>query len=321
MNETIEQKKLLTSIPEEHQGWRLDRSLATLYSEYSRARIQLWINEESITVDGVVRPCKYLLSGGEQIEMLPTEKISNEANVAQDIALNIIYEDESILVINKPTGLVVHPGAGNSSGTLLNALLFHNEAFATLPRAGIVHRLDKDTSGLMVVAKSLIAHTSLVEQLQRHEVQRKYFAVVRGQLISGRTVDQPIGRHKHDRVKMAISERGKPAVTHFTLVEKFQKHTWIEASLETGRTHQIRVHLSSIGYPLVGDQTYAPRIQKVANVPVELNDSLCKFPRQALHAHRLALLHPESKQQMQWNAPIPKDMTDLLEILREHSSL
>jgi 23S rRNA pseudouridine1911/1915/1917 synthase len=321
MNETFEQKKLSITIPEDHQGWRLDRSLATLYSEYSRARIQLWINEESITVDGIVRPCKYLLTGGEQIEIFPSQNVSNEHNVAEDIALNIIYEDESILVINKPAGLVVHPGAGNSSGTLLNALLFHNEVFASLPRAGIVHRLDKDTSGLMVVAKSLTAHTSLVEQLQRHEVQRKYFAVVRGQLISGRSVDQPIGRHKHDRVKMAISERGKPAVTHFTLVEKFQKHTWIEARLETGRTHQIRVHLSTIGYPLVGDQVYAPRIQKVANVPVELNDSLCQFPRQALHAHRLALVHPETKQQMQWDAPMPRDMADLLEILRKYSSL
>lgn len=321
MNEPIEQKKLAVIIPEDHQGWRLDRSLATLYSEYSRARIQLWINEESVTVDGVLKPCKYLLKGGEQVEILPTQQASNEENTAEDIALNIVYEDESLLVINKPAGLVVHPGAGNSSGTLLNALLFHNEVFASLPRAGIVHRLDKDTSGLMVVAKSLIAHTALVDQLQRHEVQRNYYAVVRGQLISGGTVDQPIGRHKHDRVKMAISERGKAAVTHFKLVEKFQKHTWIEASLETGRTHQIRVHLTSIGYPLIGDQTYAPRIQKVANVPVELNDSLCQFPRQALHAHRLALVHPENKERMQWEAPMPQDMCDLLDILREHSPL
>lgn len=321
MNETFGQKKRSIDIPEEHQGWRLDRSLATLYSEYSRARIQLWINQKKVTVDGVVRPCKFLLSGGERIELLPGQAVSNENDIPQDIALNIVYEDESVLVINKPAGLVVHPGAGNSSGTLLNALLYHHQVFKTIPRAGIVHRLDKDTSGLMVVAKSLTAHTSLVEQLQQHKVQRNYFAVVRGQLISGGSINKPIGRHKHDRVKMSVSERGKPAVTHFKLVEKFQKHTWIEASLETGRTHQIRVHLSSIGYPLIGDQTYAPRIQRVANVPGILNERLCQFPRQALHAHRLALVHPSSGEQMQWDAAMPADMLELLNILREYTAL
>lgn len=259
--------------------------------------------------------------GGESIELqVSTPNIASN-NLAEDIDLDIIFEDDELLVLNKPAGMVVHPGAGNSSGTLLNALLHHNQTATALPRAGIVHRLDKDTSGLMVVAKSLIAHSALVDQLQQHQVQRNYYAVVRGQLISGGTIDQPIGRHQHDRIKMAINDRGKPAVTHFRIVEKFQKHTWVEASLETGRTHQIRVHFTALGYPLIGDQTYAPRVQKVANVPTELNDCLVTFPRQALHAHKLAFVHPITEENMQWNAPMPQDMTDLVNVLREHSAL
>ena len=322
MDEIFATQKITVTIPDQHRGWRLDRSLAQLLSDYSRARIQAWINELMVTVDGVARPCKYTVIGGEQVELLLDDRnVVDSTNQPEDIKLNIVYEDKHLIVINKPAGLVVHPGAGNASGTLLNGLLFHDELFSSLPRAGIVHRLDKDTSGLMVVAKSLVAHSSLVEQLQSHRVRRNYYAVVRGQLISGGTIDEPIGRHKTDRVKMAVSERGKPAVTHYKLVEKFSKHTWIEASLETGRTHQIRVHFAFAGYPLVGDQTYAPRIQKVANVPEALNDVLCEFPRQALHAHQLALIHPVANELMQWQAPMPADMNSLLGMLREHSGL
>ena len=315
------QKKIVITIPDEHGGWRLDRSLASLFSEYSRARIQAWINHNLVTVDGKHCPCKHNVLGGESIEILiDTSKVVSE-DLAEDIALDILFEDQHLLVMNKPAGMVVHPGAGNSSGTLLNALLYHDRIFSSLPRAGIVHRLDKDTSGLMVVAKSLIAHNALVEQLQHHQVQRYYYAIVRGQLISGGMIDQPIGRHKHDRVKMAINERGKPAITHYKLKEKFQKHTWVDVSLETGRTHQIRVHFASLGYPLIGDQTYAPRIHKVANVPQELNDCLVKFPRQALHAYRLAFKHPETLETVQWECPIPDDMSNLLGVLRNYSAL
>jgi 23S rRNA pseudouridine1911/1915/1917 synthase len=225
------------------------------------------------------------------------------------------------MVINKPVGLVVHPGAGNHTGTLMNALLHYHEQQSLLPRAGIVHRLDKDTSGIMVVAKSIVAHTALTHMLQERLVERRYYAVVRGHMISGGTIDEPIGRHPHDRTKMAISEKGKPACTHYKVVEKFKRHTWVEAKLETGRTHQIRVHLSAKKYPLIGDSVYAPRLQRVANVPQELNDCLCSFPRQALHAFELAFKHPVTNEMMKWNIELPDDMRNLLDKLRKHSPI
>ena len=316
-----EQNKRFATIPEDHAGLRLDRSLAQLFPEYSRARIQAWIVSEHVTVDGEYRACKYSVSGGEHVELTPIQSEQIQENKPEDIALDIMHEDDDLLVINKPVGLVVHPGAGNSQGTLMNALLFHSKKLANLPRAGIVHRLDKDTSGLMVVAKSIEAHTKLVKSLQEHKVIRKYYAIVRGQLISGGSFDEPIGRHPHDRTKMAISEKGKEARTHFIVKEKFKRHTLVEVSLETGRTHQIRVHFAANNYPLVGDSVYAPRVQKVANVPEELNDALCKFPRQALHAFELSFDHPISKRQMTWRAEIPGDMQSLLNTLREYSSI
>ncbi len=308
------------TIPPEHSGWRLDRSLAALFENYSRARIQAWIKKGLVTIDGKQHPGRYILNGGESVVMQPVVDDLNTEWLAENIPLDIVFEDEHILVVNKPAGLVVHPGAGNQSGTLLNALLHHSDQFLSVPRAGIVHRLDKGTSGLMVTAKSLVAHSALVEQIQRHEVQRYYYAVVRGQLISGGSIDQPIGRHPYDRTKMAINERGKEAITHYKIIEKFQRHTWVEAKLETGRTHQIRVHFASIKFPLVGDSTYAQRVQKVANVSSELNECLCSFPRQALHAHRLAFMHPVTQQNLSWHAELPQDMEKLLSILRVHSA-
>ena len=313
--------QLRCNIPEEHAGWRLDRSLAKLFPEFSRARIQNWINKDLVTVDGDVFPSKHIVRGGENIVMSPVRDDVNSNNVPEDITLDIIFEDEHLLVINKPAGLVVHPGAGNYSGTLMNALLYYDQQFSTLPRAGIIHRLDKDTSGLMVIAKSLQAHTSLVEKLQSREIERHYYAVVRGQLISGGTIDEPIGRHPQDRTKMAISPKGKPAITHYKIIEKFDRHTWVAAKLETGRTHQIRVHFSSLRHPLVGDATYGQGAQKVANVATELNNCLSTFPRQALHAYQLAFSHPATRQDLKWEIPLPADMENLLETLRQYSGL
>ena len=316
-----EQTKLTVIIPDEHCGLRLDKSLAMLFPEFSRARLQSWIANNHVSVDGSSQPGKYKVAGGEHIELLPILENENRQSSPENIPLDIMFEDDHILVINKPAGLVVHPGAGNHSGTMLNALLHHHENQADLPRAGIVHRLDKETSGLMVVARSLPAHSALVDQLQQHLVDRHYYAIVRGQIISGGTFDEPIGRHPTERTKMAISEKGKPACTHYSIVEKFKRHTWVEARLETGRTHQIRVHFAAHKFPLVGDAVYAPRVQRVANVPAELNEVLCHFPRQALHAYQLALQHPITNEAMRWEVPIPEDMQDLIEKLRLYSSL
>ncbi len=316
-----EQIKQTLTIPEEHAGLRLDRSLAMLLPEYSRAKIQNWITQQWVTVNGEFQASRFNVHGGEEIILNPIQENQNKQHSAEDIPLNIVFEDEHLIVVNKPAGLVVHPGAGNPGGTLMNALLHHNPQQSMLPRAGIVHRLDKDTSGVMVVAKSLVAHTALTNMLQQREVGRRYYAVVRGQMISGGTIDEPIGRHPHDRTKMAISEKGKPACTHYMVVEKFQRHTWVEAKLETGRTHQIRVHFSAKKYPLIGDTVYAPRVQRVANVPEALNECLGAFPRQALHAHQLAFNHPVTGQPMQWDAQMPEDMHQLLHMLREYSSL
>ncbi len=306
-------------VPAEHAGFRLDRCLALLLPEYSRARLQSWISQQQVTVDGKYLASKYQLKGGEQVLISAVSEPLPSQSQPEDIALNVVFEDEHLLVINKPVGLVVHPGAGNHTGTLLNALLHHEERQASLPRAGIVHRLDKDTSGLMVVAKSLLAHTALVDWLQEHRIDRRYHAVVRGQLIAGGTIAEPIGRHPTDRIKMAVNSKGKPACTHYKVIEKFQRHTWLEASLETGRTHQIRVHFAHKKMPLVGDSVYASRIQRVANVVPELNEAICAFPRQALHSHHLAFEHPATGEPLEWQAPMPQDMNQLLITLRTYS--
>jgi 23S rRNA pseudouridine1911/1915/1917 synthase len=316
-----DQAKLTAIIPDDHCGLRLDKSLAILFPQYSRARIQHWISNSHVHVNGDPKENKYKVAGGEHIELEVMLEAQDPGLSPEDIPLDIAYEDEHILVINKPAGLVVHPGAGNHSGTLMNALLYYDQRQANLPRAGIVHRLDKDTSGLMVVARSVDAHAALVEKLQNHLVDRYYYAIVRGQMISGGTFDDPIGRHPTERTKMAVSDRGKPACTHFSIVKKFKRHTWVEAHLETGRTHQIRVHFAAHKFPLVGDSVYAPRIQRVANVPAELNEILCHFPRQALHAFQLSFQHPVTGKAMSWETPMPEDLQQLIAMLNKYSSL
>ena len=292
---------LTLTVPPQPAGRRLDQVLAELLPEYSRSRIQTWIDEGQVLLDGAAAKPKQKVWGGEMLSVVPMAHPSEVEAAPEDIPLDIIYEDEAILVLNKPAGLVVHPGSGNWSGTLLNALLHHAPQLKQLPRAGIVHRLDKDTSGLMVVAKTLQAQTDLVRQLQARSVSRIYLAVVEGDAQSEGSVDAPIGRHPRDRVKMAVVERGKPALTHFRVLERLPRHTLVECRLETGRTHQIRVHMQSIGHPLVGDPVYGERTL---------------FHRQALHATRLALVHPATGARMEWEKSMPQDMAELLATLR-----
>ena len=295
----------MLAIPSHLSGTRLDQALAELLPQYSRSRLQAWITEGAITLDGVIVTPKRKVWGGETVRVAPVVHPSETSPRAEAIGLAIVFEDEAMLVINKPAGLVVHPGSGNWSGTLLNALLHHAPQLQILPRAGIVHRLDKETSGLLAVAKTLEAQTYLVRQLQARSVQRHYLAVVEGQVAQDGRVEAPIGRHPTARVKMAVVSRGKPAVTHYQVLERFARHTLIACRLETGRTHQIRVHMQSIGHPVVGDPVYGAK-----HVPRRL-------PRQALHAARLGLVHPVTRQALEWEAPLPDDMRELIENLRE----
>ena len=301
------------TVPDEYAGLRLDQALVKFFPEYSRSRLQEWITQQQVKVDGEFATTKQKVWGGEKLEVLPQTNPADQPYLAEDIALDILYEDDALLVINKPVGLVVHPGSGNWEGTLLNALLHHAPQFAEVPRAGIVHRLDKDTSGLLVVAKTITAQTALVRQLEARSVQREYLALVHGELTRAGKVDAPIGRHPTQRVKMAIVENSRPAVTHFQIERKFPSCTLLRCRLETGRTHQIRVHLMHIGHPLVGDSVYLKGPQKC--VP-QLRALLTGFPRQALHATRLGLEHPVSGERMEWHAPLPQDMVQLLQQIK-----
>ena len=300
-------------VPGECAGMRLDQVLAKLLPEYSRSRLQEWIAQGLVTLEGTAASSKQKMWGGESISVLPQQHPSEQPYQAEDIALDIVYEDDSMLVVNKPVGLVVHPGSGNWQGTLLNALLHHAPQLAQVPRAGIVHRLDKDTSGLLVVAKTLTAQTALVRQLQARSVRREYLALAHGEVAHGGTVDAPIGRHPTQRTKMAVLDKGKPAVTHYQVEERFPGCTLLRCKLETGRTHQIRVHLASLGHPLVGDSTYLKGPQKC---PPQLRGILSVFPRQALHAERLGLEHPVTGEWLEWQSPLPDDMQRLLQQIR-----
>ncbi|MBF6058459.1 MULTISPECIES: 23S rRNA pseudouridine(1911/1915/1917) synthase RluD [Thiomicrorhabdus] len=315
---TQSKHNLTATIPFSCMGERLDAALAQLFSDYSRNRIQQWIKDGKVRLDGVVntKP-RHSVLGGEQV-VLEVELQAETDIPAQEIELNVVYEDDAIMVINKPAGLVVHPGAGNPDGTLMNALLYYNEALREVPRAGIVHRLDKDTTGLMVVAKTIPAQTHLVEQLQRHAVERIYDAVVVGRMNSGGTINKPIGRNPSDRKKMAVrAVGGKEAVSHYRVLEHFREHTRIRVKLETGRTHQIRVHMSYLGFPLVGDPLYGTRFRIPRQMEPDFVDYLRHFHRQALHAGALSLTHPVSRKVMKWKAPMPDDMLELIDILRE----
>ncbi len=311
------QKINLTAIiPEELANKRLDQALAILFPDYSRARLQSWIKAGQVLVDGTLLKAKEKVSADQEVIIAATI-VSNENWRAQPIELNIAYEDDDILVINKPAGLVVHPGAGTPDSTLLNALLHHCPELNTIPRGGIIHRLDKDTSGLLVITKTLPAHTKLVADLQERKISREYEAVVNGVMTAGGTVDAPIARHPKDRVRMAVVLSGKPAITHYRVLEKFRTHTHVKVNLETGRTHQIRVHMAHIHYPIVGDPVYGGRLKLPKGCNEELRTTLQKFKRQALHARRLEFAHPISGEIMTFKAKLPTDMQQLITDLQE----
>lgn len=307
------------TIPPELSDRRLDQAAAELMPAHSRSRLQGWIKDGVLTLNG--KKCKprdkVMLGDRIDLDAEPEVKVTWEAEA---IELDVVYEDEHLLVINKPAGLVVHPAAGHADGTLVNALLNYAPEVENLPRAGIVHRLDKDTSGIMVVARSLIAHTSLVDQLQERTMGREYEAVVVGTMTGGATVDAPIGRHPTDRKKMAVVPTGKPAVTHYRLMERFAAHTHVRCKLESGRTHQIRVHMAYVRHPLVGDPAYGGRLRLPKGTTDELREELARFQRQALHARQLTLEHPETGEILTWETPLPEDMVQLIAALRKHAA-
>jgi 23S rRNA pseudouridine1911/1915/1917 synthase len=303
-------------VPATLASTRLDQAAAELFSDYSRERLKTWINQGELTVDGERAKPKAKLVGEETLTLCATLE-DEQRFTPQDIPLTVVFEDEHLLIVNKPAGMVVHPAPGNPDGTLLNALLHHHPALAEIPRAGIVHRLDKDTSGLLMVAKTLPTQAALVEQLQARTVSRQYDAVVIGTPVAGATVDAPIGRHPKDRKRQAVTAGGKPAVTHYRVVERFRTHTHVRCKLETGRTHQIRVHMAHARYPLIGDQLYGGRPKLPPGAADTLKEILREFPRQALHARRLGFIHPHSGQQMMFRAPLPDDLIMLLDYLRE----
>jgi len=307
---------LTAELSPDNAGQRLDQCLAVCFSDFSRSRLKDWILSGNVKVDGeVITTPRHKMKGIEVVDL--AAEVEDEVGYQpEDININVIYEDDDILVVNKPVGLVVHPGAGNMSGTLLNALLYHYPDISVVPRAGIVHRLDKDTSGLMVVAKNLSAHTQLVSQLQAREISRQYEAVAIGSMVGGGTVDKPIGRHSTKRTAMSVKEMGKEAVTHYRVIERFREHTHLRLKLETGRTHQIRVHMSYIHHSLVGDQLYGMGLKLPKGANESLTQCLQGFRRQALHAIELGLYHPLTGVWMSWQAPLPDDMQNLLAALR-----
>ncbi len=310
-----QQIHLHAEVPMELAQQRLDKALAELFPEHSRSRLKEWIEQGSVKVNGQILRPKDKLIGSEQIEIQAELPPVISWEEGESLPLNIIYEDDDILVINKQANLVVHPASGNMQGTLVNALLYHQPDLKKLPRAGIVHRLDKDTTGLLVVAKTLASHTALVEMLQTHLVNREYEAIVWGVMTGGGTVDAPIDRNPYDRKKMAVVDMGKSAITHYRVLKRFKSHTHVQLKLETGRTHQIRVHMAHIHYPIVGDKTYGGRLRVPPGASEELIQFLRSFPRQALHARRLGFDHPITGEPMLFEAPLPLDMIELLENL------
>ncbi len=308
--------RIACQIPADCAGMRLDQALAALLPAYSRSRLQQWLKTGQLQVNGRICRPRDPVAGGETVSGEPVLEPETRA-LAQDIPLAICYQDEDVLVIDKPAGLVAHPAAGNRDGTLVNALLHHAPELAALPRAGLVHRLDKDTTGLLVVARSLRAHTALVEQLQARRIEREYLAVVNGTPVAGGTVEAPIGRHPVDRQRMAVVAGGKPAVTHYRVLRRFRAHALLRVKLETGRTHQIRVHLAHLRLPLLGDPIYGGRPRLPPEASPQCLEAIRNFQRQALHAARLALTHPVSGERLEWRADTPADLADLLAALSE----
>lgn len=309
--------KLMEEVPYEMAGMRLDQVLAELFPDYSRSKLQTWVKAGRVQVNGVPLKVKDKIDGGEVITLDAEPEVVIHAE-PEPIPLDIVFEDDSILIVNKPAGLVVHPAVGNWNGTLLNALLNHDASLETLPRGGIIHRLDKDTSGLLMIAKTLQAHNSLTQQLQERTITREYLAICRGRMTAGGTIDEPIGRHPQDRLRYVVRDAGKEAITHYRVVHRFTRHTLIRVKLETGRTHQIRVHMTHIRFPLLGDPMYGGRFQMPANCSEQLEKELRSFKRQALHAEKLGLQHPVTDEYMEWVQPMPDDMVRLLAALAEN---
>ncbi len=303
------------NFPDEWAGERIDQALAKLFPDYSRSRLQSWLKEGQILVNDKVKRPKDKVLGGERVQ-LQVVLTSENSWEAENIPLNIVYEDEQLLIINKSAGMVVHPAAGNFSGTMLNALLHHAPELETIPRAGIVHRLDKETSGLLVVARTLTSQKLLVEQLQARTFLREYDAIITGAVTAGSTINQPIGRHPVNRKRMAVNPKGKPAITHYRVSERFRLHTKLTVKLETGRTHQIRVHMAYINHPLLGDPVYGGRFKIPAASDDNFVQMLKSFKRQALHARHLGLIHPATNEFIEWEVEVPQDMIDLQDALR-----
>jgi 23S rRNA pseudouridine1911/1915/1917 synthase len=299
------------TLPQELSGRRLDQALAELLPQYSRTRIQRWIEEGAVQINGLAPRARDVVVGGE-VASVEARIVAETGVAAEKLPLDIVHEDAAIIVLNKPPGLVVHPGAGNREHTLQNALLAHDARLARVPRAGLVHRIDKDTSGLLVVARTLESHTALVAMLAAHEIEREYLALCTGAMTGGGTVDEPIGRHRTQRTKMAVRRDGRAAVTHYRIEKRFRAHTLARVRLETGRTHQIRVHMAYIGYPVVGDPVYGGRRRIPAGASAALKAALDGFHRQALHAARLTFTHPRSGKTVQYEAAIPPDLRGLL---------
>jgi len=316
----MDTEKQQKTVPDELAGLRLDQALAQMFPDYSRSRLKAWLMDGAVLVDGEKLRPRDRVDGGEAIELRAVQEVAVRSE-PEAIKLDIVFEDDALLVINKQAGLVVHPGAGNPKGTLMNGLLHHAPALEELPRAGIIHRLDKDTTGLMLVAKTLPAHTALVRALSEREVSRHYLAICKGVLTGGGTIKEPIGRHATDRTKMSIRSDGRPAVTHFTVRERFRAHSYVDVKLETGRTHQIRVHFAHRRHGLLGDSTYGGRLALPAGASQELIDALRSFKRQALHATRLKLMHPVSDKELEVEAPVPEDLAAMITVLRDDNSV
>ena len=311
-----ETEQYTAEIPLELSGLRLDQALAELFPDFSRSKLQSWIKEGHVLLDGEAQNPKRKVLGGEQVLLQAEIELETDCE-PEDIPLDIVYEDESLLIVNKPAGLVVHPAAGHREGTLQNALLHHAPSLAGIARSGIVHRIDKDTSGLLMVAKTLKAHKSLVDQLQARDIDREYLALAQGYLTAGGAVDEPIGRHSTDRKRFAVREDGKPSVTHYRIEERLPGHTLLRVKLETGRTHQIRVHLAHIRHPLLGDPVYGGRLRLLPGGNQTLGEALRGFRRQALHAEKLGLEHPSTGEWREWRVDMPEDFQNLLASLRQ----
>lgn len=314
MSNIREQNQLSTVIPEEMAGKRLDQVLAELFSEHSRTRLQEWIRNGQVRVNDKILRQRDKVAGGESVKIITTFT-EHDSWEPEQISLQIIFEDESVIILNKPPGLVVHPGAGNPEHTLLNALLFHDPNLNIVPRAGIVQRLDKNTSGLMVIARTPEVHTYLIAEMRERKIKREYQAIVSGTIIAGGTIDKPVGRHPRHRTRMAVIETGKPAISHYRIITKYRAHTHIKVQLETGRTHQIRVHMSWLGYPIVGDPVYSGRPKLPKGINSELVNIIKSFPRQALHASALEFYHPATGETVQFEATLPEDMGNLIKAL------